>query len=250
MFKTRAVLLGLLALLITSGFVTSVASAANPAWKVNGSKLGAQVKQQLKITAGETELKSTITMLPVTITCHTAVVNNAYIEGNGTGAGQGGAAGITFSNNCTQEGLGNSCSVKQPIQTKQLKAHLVTYGPQQGKIGVLFEPSQAQEFAVIEFTNKEGELKCPVTGQVFPVKGSVVAELRAIGQDQKQEPLESSVGELILPKAQPITSVKLEGQARTAGLMLGAEKATFAGKFAAQLISLNQKPDTFGVFYG
>lgn len=250
MFKiTRVALLGLVTLFIASGFATSVASAANPAWKLNGEKLGAQVKRQLKMTAGETELKGKIVAMPATIVCHTAVVNNAYIEGNGPGAGQGGAAGITFSNNCIVEGLGVNCTVKQPIQTKQLKAHLVTYGAQQGKIGVLFEPSQAQEFAVIEIISKEG-VTCTFAGQNFPVKGSVAAELRPIGQDQKQEPLESNVGELILPKAQPITTVKLEGQTRSVGLFIGTEPATFAGKFESQLIPVTQNKETFGVFYG
>lgn len=241
MFKMRVGLLALLALLITSGSVVSTASALNPSWKVNGVKLGAQVKKQIKLTASETELKGKVGGLASTIACTSATVENAYIEGNGTGAGQGGATGITFEK-CTTTGLAH-CAVNEPVKTSQIKSHLVTYGSGQGKIGELYESSQGGAFTELKFKGTECVVK---PEQVFPVKGTVVAELRAIGQKQEQEPVESKIGELALPK-QPITEVKLEGQVKKVGLAIGAETgAIFAGKFGGQLVS----GESFGVFMG
>ncbi len=242
MSRLRISLLSLATVCAVGMSMAAIASAANPAWKVNGSKLGAQVKKQAKITSGETTLIGKASGFPAEIKCTTAVVANAYIEGNGESAGQDGTTGITFSN-CTVV-KPNKCLVTQPIVTKQLNSHLVRFGPGQGKIGDLFEPSQGTEFASLEFTDLSTSELCSIKGgNPFPVKGTVVAEIRAKSQVQGQEPLESKIGELIFP-SQAIEKVNSEGAEREVKLQLGAEKAAFIGKFEAQLVS----GEPFGVF--
>jgi hypothetical protein len=224
MFKMRVALLGVLALVITSGIMTSAASAS-PSWKVNGTKLGAQVKKPVKIIAGVTELKGKVVLEASTIICGKAVVENAYIEGNGAGAGQSGTTGITFSK-CENKGPTN-CVINEPITTKQLKSHLVTYGEGQEKIGEIFEPSQGTEFVSISFKN--GEKTCSTPGP-FPVKGKVASEIKPEGKEVK-------IGELAFPSPF-IKTVKLEGQTVEPKLSIGENpSATFSGKFEAELVS-------------
>jgi hypothetical protein len=230
-FKPRVALLGVLALVILSGIATSAASASNPSWKVNGTKLAAQTKEAAKITALESsELKGKVVGDATTIICTTAVAENAYIEGNGAGAGQDGAKGITFTN-CTTTivGLAN-CRVNVPIKTSQLKSHLVTYGEGQEKIGDLFEPSQSSgEYVALGFHSASETEKCAIPeAEKFPVKGSVVAEVKT-GEAVK--------GELTYPTT-PITKAKLEGQAIEPKLSLGGNPgAIFAGRFEVELVS-------------
>jgi hypothetical protein len=244
MFKMRIALLGAMTLLVVSGFAASTASALVPSWKVNGQKLGAQVKKQIKLTAAESKLKGEVAGFPTTIACTSVVVENGYIEGSKTGAGQGGATGMVFKN-CTVTEITN-CKVEEPIVTHQIKEHLVTYGEGQGKIGAIFEPSQGTEFVSLKFLSKSETEKCALNGQVFPVKGSVAGETIALGQEQKQEPLESVIGSLVLPSAR-IKKVKLEGQEKTVELNIGSNPAaTFATKFGAQLVLA----EPFGVFQG
>lgn len=243
MSRIRILLVSLVAVFTVGLLTSALASAANPAWKVQGVKLGAQVKKQIKITAGVTNLTGKVATENSKITCEKAVVEGAYIEGNGTGAGQDGATTITFTG-CTNIGP-TSCTITEPIHTKQLKSHLVTYGAGQGKIGDLYEPSQGTEFASIGFhgTSCASGIKEPM---MFPVKGSVVAELKTRGQKQEQEPLESVIGEVVFPE-ELISKAKLEGQEIEPKLSIGANpSAKFVGKFEAQLVS----GESFGVFYG
>jgi hypothetical protein len=201
----------------------------------------------MKITAGTTSLTGKILTESSKIICQNAVVENAYIEGNGAGAGQDGTTGITFTN-CTNTGPPN-CEITEPIKTKQLKSHLVTIGEGQGKIGDLFEPSQGTEFVAIGYHGAlcAAGLKEPA---MFPVKGSVAAELRPKTQKQEQEPLEAVIGEILFPE-QSISKVKLEGQTIEPKLAIGSNTgATFIGKFEAQLASQSGVGEPFGVFYG
>lgn len=250
MSRLRICILGLATVCAVGMFSVAVASAANPAWKIQGKKLGPQVKRQIKITSGETsELKGKVAGSPTVIICTVAVAPNSYIEGNGTGAGQAGTTGITFSSCKTTVNGGKLCAVNEPIVTKQLKSHLITYGEGQGKIGEIFEPSQGEEYVGLSFKNNEGTCPLPPK-EVFPVKGSVVAELKTKTQTQEQEPLEAVVGELAFP-TQPISKVKLEGQEKKVELAVGGNAgAVFSGKFEAQLVVLEQKLEPFGVFYG
>jgi hypothetical protein len=245
MARLRISLLGLATVCAVGMFSVAAASAANPAWKLKGSKL-VQGKLPIKIMSGVlSELKGTVVLEASTIGCASAVVENAYIEGNGSGAGQASSSGIIFSK-CTNVGPIN-CIINEPIETKQLKSHLITWGTGQGKIGELFEPSQGTEFVGISFKDKSPTEKCATKGP-FPVKGSVAGEVKARGQDQKQEPLESVIGELAFPP-QSISKVKLEGQAIEPKLSIGANPAAiFSGKFSAQLSGQPLAP--FGVFYG
>jgi hypothetical protein len=228
LFKPRLALLGVLALFITSGIVTSVASANGPAWKVNGSRLGAQVKQKTKIIAGETTLKAKVIGTPTSIKCETSVVANSFIEGNGQGAGLNGASGITYETCKVTEPL--KCLVAQPIKTVPVKSQLVLFGGGQGKIGDLFEPTQGTTFVTIVLEN-EGTKACIVAGS-FPVKGTVVAEV-------KPENSEVLTGELAFPSV-AISQIKKEGGAATqiSPLEIGTgNPATFIGKYEVGLES-------------
>ncbi len=214
-----------------------------PGWKIQGKRLGPQEKRQIKITSTNSELKGKAAGAISDITCASAVVENAYIEGSGTSAGQGGSSSITFSKCTTIEP--KKCIVNEPIKTTQLKSHLGIYGEGQGKVGELFEPEQGAEAEYVSISFKgEGCVLKPE--QKFPVKGSVVAETKARGQEQNQEPLEAVIGELSFP-TQPISKINVEGQTREVKLQLGGEKAGFTGKFEAQLVSQSGVGIPFGV---
>jgi hypothetical protein len=214
--------MGAMALLVLSGFAASTASAAGPGWKVNGSTLKVGQKSPIKLTAGATELKGKAVGVEVVINCGSSTVQNAYIEGNGTGAGQDGAKAIVYEK-CTVKNAG--CKVAEPITTSQIKSHLVRY--EEKKIGNLIEPTQGELFVEVKIESKTGE-KCSIAN-TYPIKGATVAEV-------KPEGVEAVVGELSFPTA-AITKVKLEGTERTVGLKLGTEAAAFSGKYEAQLES-------------
>jgi copper chaperone CopZ len=238
MFKMRVALLGVLALFITSGIMTSVASANGPAWKVNGTRLGPQVKKQIKLLAGPTELKAKVTLIAVTIKCGTSKVSNAYIEGNGQGAGLDGASGIIYEQ-CKVPVPAN-CKVAEPIRTVPIKSQLVTLAGGQ-QIDDLVAPTQGETFVEIKLENNGAT--CSVAG-TFPVKGNVAALVKPEDKEVKQ----GEAGfppELEFPE-KPITEVKKEGGAAVKiGLKLGAEAASFSGKYEARL----ESGEPFGAFH-
>jgi hypothetical protein len=209
--------------------------AEAPHWYVNGSRL-LQGKKAVNISAAqvESELKGKVALLGAWISCKSAITQNAYIEGSGTNQGQDSASNITFEKCTTHEPA--KCIVNEPIKTKQIKSQLVEYtnNSKQTKIGDLFEPSQGEIYVEISF--KKGVEKCAIEGEVFPVKGSVVANIFP----ENQEVLN---GHLTFPK-EPITVVKHEGQERKVGLTLGGGAATFSGIFEAKLVS----GEKWGVF--
>jgi hypothetical protein len=197
-------------------------------WVDNGKVLE-QGKKQVNISSaqGEPELKGKVALLGAWISCKSAVTQNAYIEGDGINSGQGSASNITFEKCTTHEPA--KCIVNEPIKTKQVKSRLVEYtnSAKQLKTGELFEPSQGETYVEISF--KKGAEKCAIEGEVFPVKGSVVANV--FPEDQ-----ESLNGYLTFPK-EPITAVKSEGQEREVGLTLGGVASTFSGIFESKLAS-------------
>lgn len=237
MFKTRVALLGALTLLITSGIATSVASAAGPYWRVNGSRLEKGSKF-INVAGGATELKATVLGLSVTIACGEAEVENARLIGNGTSQGQDSAKSITFEK-CKVVSP-KQCTSAKIIKTVEVESHLVifTNAAKEEKIGDLFEPTTGSEFTTIALENN-GEEKCPFAETSFPVKGSAVAEVTPEGT-------EATSGELVFPKT-PIAEVKKEGgAAEKVGLEIGgaANKASFSGKFTTNLLP----GEKFGAF--
>ncbi len=232
MFKIRGVLLGALALLMVSGIAASAASAAGPYWHLGGHRLETFSWPAL-ISAGETELKAKVLELPFTIHCASATVEGAEIVGNGTNQGLDTASSIAFEK-CTI-GTPSGCVVPQPIKTVAVKSRLVIYDL--GKIGDLFEPTKGTEFVSIKFESAKGA-KCPLNGDEFPVKGSIVAET-------KPEEKEGKTGELVFP-ATPIKEVKEEGgSAIVVGLEVSkGNAANFSGKFEVEM-ALGER---FGVF--
>ncbi len=235
MFKTRVVLLGALALLITSGIATSVASAAGPYWRVNGSRLEKGSKETA-IVAGATELKATVLGLKTTIKCESAKVENSSITGNGTSQGQDSTKAIVFEK-CTVVAP-KGCATTENIKTVPVKSHLVFYtnAAEEEKIGDLFEPTIGTEFTTIVLKNN-GTEECGLAAK-FPVKGKTVAEVKPEGS-------EAISGELAFPVT-PIAEVKKEGSpAEKVGLEIGfGNKASFSGKFETKLVS----GEKFGAF--
>jgi hypothetical protein len=232
MFKVRVALLGVLALVITSGIAVSAASAAGPIWKVNGSRL-TQGEKQVKIKAGVTELKGTVSGTAVVINCTTATIPGAFIMGNGTGAGQDKSNGITFEN--CKVAKPTTCETSKQIKTNQTKSHLVTYtSGELKKIGDLFEPTVGTEFAGLLLTGAS----CFVHQEIFPIKGTVASEV-------KPENAEAVKGELVFPPT-AITKVVSEGQEVNVLLSIGAATnvATFNGNFEAELFTAEK----FGAF--
>ncbi len=233
-------MLGLASLIILSGTMSSVASAAGPFWRVNGTRLEQGKKAvNINLAQGEAELKGNVLLLKAWISCATAETQNAYLTGNGGNQGQGSASSITFTNCMTREPTG--CLVNEPIKTSQVKTHLVEYtnSAKQLKIGELFEPSQGEgtgTYVELAFKDDPKKGTCSIKGTNFPVKGSVVANVFPEGQ-------EPTSGNLTFP-AEPITTVKHEGQERTVGLTLGGKPTTFSGTFAAKLVS----GEKFGAF--
>jgi hypothetical protein len=240
MFKiTRVAMLGLASLIILSGTMSPVASAAGPYWRVSGTRLEQGKKAvSINLAQGEAELKSTVLLLKTWISCATVEIQNAYITGNGGNQGQGSASSITFTN-CRTHEPGN-CMVNEPIKTGQVKTHLVEYtnSAKQLKIGELFEPSQGDGTGTyVEIAFKDAPPStCAIKGTNFPVKGSVVANVFPEGQ-------EPTSGNLKFP-VEPITTVKHEGQERTVGLTLGGKPATLSGIFGVKLVS----GEKFGAF--
>lgn len=226
MFKTRVALLGLAAIFIVSGSVASVASAAGPFWRVNGTRLE-QGKTAVNISAiqFEPELKGKVLGLGAWVSCKVAQTQNAYIEGNGTNQGLDSASSITFEKCTTHEPA--NCTVVEPIKTKPLKSALVEYtnSAKQLKIGDLFEPTQGTTFVELEFVGAS----CSVKGTKFPVTGNIVAEVFP----ENQEALK---GRLIFPN-EPIKKVKHEGTEVSVALLLGLVEAKFVATFEASLVS-------------
>ncbi len=195
MFKMRVVLLGVLALLVTSGIAASTASATGPYWRVAGARLekGAkQIKLQLKdkaVLVAETNPE------PLRIECSKSISEGATIEGNGTSQGQD-KGRISFTS-CTTSL--KECGVVEPIATKPTKSYLAT-ATTQTKIVDVFEPTEGDKYVEITLKGKCASL--PI-GTPEPVTGAVVAELIPAGK-------ESPEGQMVFPE-KPIMEVKHEG---------------------------------------
>lgn len=236
MLKMKVALLGALALLIASGIATSVASAAGPYWRVNGSRLEKGSKF-INVAGGTTELKATVLGLSVTISCAEAEVESARLIGNGASQGQDSSKAIAFEK-CKVVSP-KQCATAKTISTVEVKSHLVifTNAEKEEKIGDLFEPTTGSEFTTITLENN-GTEKCAFAETPFPVKGEAVAEVTPEGT-------EGSSGELAFPKA-PIVEVKSEGGAsEKVGLEIGSgNKASFNGKFTTNTLP----GEKFGAF--
>ncbi len=207
----------------TAGAGNFIKAYERPDWYVNGSQLkqgSRQIKLQLKGTAVfKTELTG---FGPITIECNGIASEGATIDGYGNNQGQ--SKGRMTVTSCKSA----VCPTAEPIVTKQLKAHLVTFNGQQTKYAELFEPTEGEVFATLKFG---GACLLAVN-----VTGDIAAEI---------VPKEKEVQELalIFPEI-PISRVIHEGQEVKQGLFLGPKEAKFGGYFGARLAT-NEK---FGVF--
>jgi hypothetical protein len=234
--KARAVLLGLLALFVVSGGMTSVASAS-PFFHVANSKLPAGTVKQIKL-----QLKSKAAVLSAAglgeggleVECKNSGSEGATIE-NGAGQGQG-KGRVTYST-CKVLKPTKECFVAEPITTHQIKSYLAEESETGSKNFLeVFEPTEGSVFVELHF---KGSGCGVLSGGPQPVDGSIAAEVipkEAEGQE----------GLINFPST-AITVVKHETRKTPVGLTIGASKtaATFSAAYGAQLAEF---PTKFGVF--
>jgi hypothetical protein len=231
MFKTRAILFGVLALFIATVIMASTASALGPYWHVNGSKLGQGVKKQIKLqNKGAVFFQWTASLSPVVnIECKNSIAEGGAIEGNGNNQGQD-KGSFKFSQCKPIPPSEPTCKVSEPIITKQLKSHLVTYKGMQSKYADLFEPQEGSVFMIMKTT----ECGLGVSGE-REVIGDVAAEVM---------PTEAEAQEGLLSFPEPaITTVFLEQQEKNIGLTPPTSfhfKATYGSRL--------ESGERFGVF--
>ncbi len=226
MTKTRAALLGMLALLILSGVAASSASAAGPYWNVQGARLGQGATKQVKLQAKGTFVFGLgFAGVSATVTCH-----NSFSEG-GTILGQGNFQGqdkgrLTFQQCTTVSDSG--CETTGPITTNQLKSHLA-YNPnsKQQKFVDVLEPQQGTTFVEIHLT-------CILEGTVG---GSVAAEIVPVGSESQEILMSFPV--------LPIATVVHEQQTEPIELHNGGKgQVKLSGAYGARLATNEQ----WGVF--
>lgn len=230
--KMRVALLGLVALLITSGVATSVASAAGPFWHVGGATLKGtrQIKLQLKTNGGSgAKLTAETAGEPFIIECKNAISEGATIEGDGAKQGQG-KGRIAFSSCKTSIA---ACFLTEPVVTNPTKSYLADAESTQSKFAEVFEPGQGEVFINLVFTGKCGVI---TVNTPLPVKGSVAAELIPGGK-------ESQEGLLNFP-VKAITEVKHEGTVVKPLMQFAGVTSVFSGALGARL----QTGEAFGVF--
>lgn len=216
-------MIGLLTIVVISGFATSAASAAGPFWHVGGSTFKGTEQIKLQNKGGAV---LSLPSLKLEITCNTSISEGSTIEGNGTTQGQG-KGRITYSS-CKSNAAG--CTVTEPITTNPIKSYLATAATQTHDVEV-FEPGQGTLFVTIKLTGGG----CLLAGS-FEVSGGAVAELIPSGS-------EAQVGLLFFPKT-PITKVSHEGVEKTVELKTKGLESAFTGAYGAKL----QKGEKFGVF--
>ncbi len=227
MVRTRAALLGTLALLLVSGVTTSTASAGGPYWHVGGARLGQGVAKQITLQVkGAFVIDSASPVLATE--CASAVSEGATIEGQGQSQGQDkGRFKLTKCMAITENGL---CTVEEPITTSQLKSHLVTFRGGQKKYADLFEPQQGVSILAIKI------IACGTLTGIYKVDGSVAAEFLPAE-------VENQEGLFNFPLI-PINEVFLEQQTKKPELKIGIKKAEIIAAFGARLAT-NER---FGVF--
>ena len=224
MLKTRVVLLGVLALFIASGVMTSSASASGPFWHVNGSLFSTGTKQIKLQSKGAAVLS--LPSLKIEITCNNSISEGSTIEGNGTSQGQG-KGRITYSS-CKSNAAG--CTVAEPITTNPIKSYLAVAATQTKDVEV-FEPGQGTLFVTLKLSGGS----CLLAGS-FEVTGGAVAELIPSGSEAQE-------GLLFFPKT-PITKVKHEGVEKTVELKTKGLESAFTAAYGARL----QTGEKYGVF--
>lgn len=151
MKRIRILALGLVAMFAMSAVAASAASAAEgPYWKVAGARLLAGQTEEIEAAAeGNQELSAGLTKV---ICKKVGVKAGATIIGS-TGKNPGTSKETLLYKECEVKGLGEPCSVVEPIETKALKNTLgYATNLRTGKILILFEPESGAEFATLKFT--------------------------------------------------------------------------------------------------
>jgi hypothetical protein len=232
MFKTRAVLLGVLVLFVASGIASATASASGPYWRVGGLRLESGSKS-LKLQAKGTIVLSAQlgNIVEIVVECASSKSEGATIEGDGGGQGQG--KGRLIFTQC-RSNWPHNCRIVEPVTTSQLKLHLGTDGGQ-SKYAVLYEPTEGRLFLWYRLADaREGET-CLVAGEE-PVGGTVAAEV-------VPREIEGQEMSLFLPE-EPVSTVFLGQEEKKVDLLYGENQMKFSASYGARL----DGGEKFGVF--
>jgi hypothetical protein len=226
--KMRAALLGIVALFIVSGTMTSVASAA-PFWHVNGTKLATGTEKQIKLqTKGPAVFTSE--SLGVEWECKNSIFEGATIN-NATGQGQ--SKGRISYSSCKVI-TPTSCTLAEPLTTKPLKAYLAEELETGSKNWAeVFEPTEGTIFFELRFTGTG----CGILAGSQPIKGGLAAEIIPKSAEHQE-------GLLNFPST-AITKVKHEGTEKTIAWLIASTAVTFKAVYGARLAEF---PTAFGVF--
>jgi hypothetical protein len=231
----RATKIGLCFVVVLSlgAFAVSPALAnEGPFFKVKGVRLasGGSRKTAVKATSSEI-IKGSILGVGVTVTCKKMTGSaGAVILGSNTWEPGTGEGSLTLSE-CTQSGLGASCTVeKGEIKTAVMRVLLVWISTSltTGIIILIFEPVTGTEFANMKF-----EGTCLV--KEAKITGTAAAEVASKGVAVKvgEEPVEAVAGEISFPSTQikeAFKSVSATEMTKVAvGLEFGAKALEISG---------------------
>lgn len=147
----RIIGLALVAVFALSAVAASAASAAEgPYWKVAGARLLEGQSEEIEAAAeGNQELSAGLTK----VLCKKLELKaGAKIIGS-TGKNAGTSKETLVYRECEVKGLGEPCSVVEPIETKALK-NVEGYATEArtGKVLTLFEPEAGSEYATLKFS--------------------------------------------------------------------------------------------------
>lgn len=201
-----------------------------PYWHVGGARFESGTRQIKLQAKGSTVIKSEIVAIPVTITCTASESEGATIEGNGIAQGQD--KGRFKYSGCTINV--SKCVVAEPITTKPLRSHLVTFKGGQSKYADLFEPTEGEAFATVKI--EKGTEACALAS-TLELKGTVAAEIIP-------KEIESQNSLVNFPETQ-VTPVFLEGAEKKVGLFFGTKAAKLAVAYGAKLAT-SEKWGVFG----
>jgi|SRR6267154_1909220 len=241
MLKIRLALLGVLALVVTSGIAASTASAGGPFWHVGGSKFSQGTRQLELQNKGNLVLKGELALVKVEVECETSLSEGATIEGSGQQKPGQGKGRLKFEK-CIVKTAGKTepCKALVPIKTNQTKLILGTSNEGvQRKYVDIFEPQQGTKFAEITFVNNI--TTCPFAG-TFPLTGAVAAEMAPT----ESEALEGSLifPETAIKAVQVFSQVSGQPEERGTGLFFGAKAANFKVTYKGKLVT----NEIWGVF--
>ncbi len=247
MFRTRLVLLSLLATLAGFAVLASSASAKiSFEWLVGGKLLASGESKEFTATNDGrlSVLKSIVGASNTELTSPTLTVEKgANIKGGKPGTNE---ETVIFAGVKVAKPLNEGeevCTANSPgaavgtVKTNPLKTEIVE-NEANGEPLILFKPKEGANFVTIEFKQKAGAKECVIAGQSPTVTGSVLAlPLPELGDVLTADlDIEAASKEFLLNPG--------GGTKEKAGLSLGGNVATFTALALVTLVS----DELYGIF--